>query len=83
MVIKHEESNDIHVSTNTVLELCIDNIIKQQIEITNLALSHLVYDKYQLLNIMEFMRRVFLNGNGEANNNFLHLSVTHGSKINI
>ena len=63
--------------------LCIDNIIKQQIEITNLGLSYLVYDKYQLLNIMEFMRKIFLNGNGKANTNFLHISVSHDSKINI
>lgn len=42
----------LHVSTNTVLQICIDNVVKQQIEITHLALGFLVFDRYQLLNIM-------------------------------
>ena len=71
------------MSTNTVLELCIDTVVRKQIEITHLAMSYLVYDQYQILNIMEFLRNIFLNGNGEANTNFLHLSVNNDSKINI
>ena len=80
----HEDvEEEIHVSTNTVLEICIDNIIRQQIEITQLSLGYLVYDCYQLTSIIEFMRKIFLTGNGEAVSELLRISVNFDSKINL
>lgn len=46
-------------------------------------MSYLVYGQYQLQNIMNFMHTIFLNKNGEANTNFLYMSVNNDSKINI
>ena len=72
------------MSTNTVLETCIDSIIRQQIDTTYLALSYLIYDRYQLPSIIEFMRKIFLTGNGEAVSDFLSISVNNNnSNINL
>lgn len=48
-----------------------------------MAMSILIYDKYQIFNIMEFMRKVFLNGNGDVSTNFLHLCISKDSRVNI
>ena len=67
-----------------MLETCIDSIIRQQIDTTYLALSYLIYDRYQLPSIIEFMRKIFLTGNGEIVSEFLSLAVNkNNSNINL
>ena len=54
-------------------------MIRQQIDTTYLALSHLIYDRYQLPTIIEFMRKIFMTGDGEVVSEFLATAVSNSN----
>ncbi len=49
-----------------------------------MAMGYLVYEKYQLFNVLDYMKKIFMAGKGDLIQDFLNISVNNiDSVINL
>lgn len=63
--------------------MCVYSVVKGQIDILHQAYRTILYNKYRLDWIFEFLHAYILTSNGEPITDLLHLAVDRHSFINI
>lgn len=63
-----DDEDTTEVPLKTAIEVCINQVITAQLSVVNRAISSLIYIKYDIRAIFEFLRSYFLSSKGHLMN---------------
>lgn len=86
--VKMEEEEDrptisSEVPLKTAIEVCVNQVILNQLSVVNLAMANLLYTKHNIRSVFEFLRNYFLSSKGHYISELMDVAVCPASYIKL